>query len=175
MATVGTGVPTATGQTAAEVPGISSTGTPAVGGVYGFVATTLASGGTATDTIYVADNGTGAIDKFSLVGGTFTLTGTVTLAGVTGLTGFTVGTTEQLVATTGAGVFTLTDASGAGGTLTAAPNQVSTAGTNEAFRGAAFIEPGMTTPVPEPSPCASIILCGFGVFLLTRRSHRSKA
>ena len=173
VATVGTGVPTTTGQTAAEVPGISSTGTPAVSGVYGFVATSL--GGTATDTIYVADNGNGVIDKFSLVSGSFTLTGTATLTGVTGLTGFKVGTTEQLVATTPAGVFTLTDASGAGGTLTATTTQVATAATNEGFRGVAFLVPGLTTPVPEPSTWAVIFLGVGGVVALTRRSRAARS
>ena len=172
VATVGTGVPTTTGQTATEVAGISSTASatmPAVGGVYGFVATSLAGNGT-TDTIYVADNGTGAIDKFSFspTAG-FTLTGTTTLTGVTGLTGVTVGGTEQLVATTATTVYTLTDTSGLNGTLNGTLTSVATNATNEAFRGAAFI------PVPEPSTWVLTLLGGCGLAALVRRARRQAA
>ena len=174
IASVGTGLPTTAGQTAAEVPGITvgSTTTGAytpVSGPYGFVGATLTPGGTSIDTFYIADNNTGAIDKYSLSGTSFTLNGTAALAGVTGLTAEAVGTGELLVATTAAGIFTLTDTTGAGGTLAGTPTQIAVAGTNEAFRGDAFAP----TAVPEPSTWAAMVAGMLGLFSVLRL-RRSK-
>lgn len=164
IATVGTGLPTTTGQVATEVAGIpvSSTAGTAVNGPTSFFVTSL---GTTGDTIYVADNGNGAIEKFSFSAGTFTLAGTAALAGITGITGRTVAGTEQIFATTAAGLFLLSDASGAGGTLTGTPTSIATAGTNEAFRGVALAP----VAVPEPSTVALLGLGGVGALAWRRR------
>ncbi len=170
LATVGTAPGSAAaGQTATAVPGIpiGTTTTTPVNSPYGFVVANLAATG---DTIYVADNGTGTIEKFSLASGAFTLTGTVPLANVYGLIGRTVAGTEQLFATTPAGLFSLTDLSGAGGTLTAIPTAIASAGTNEAFRGVTtfnFVIPN--NAVPEPSTYALLAVGGFGALALLRR------
>ncbi len=164
IATVGAGLPTTAGQTATEVTGIpvSSTAGVAVNGPTAFFVTSL---GTTGDTIYVADNGNNAIEKFSFAAGTFTLTGTVTLAGVTGLTGRLVAGTEQIFATTAAGLFLLTDLSGAGGTLAGTPTQLATASTNTAFRGIALAP----IAVPEPTTLALLALGGAGFAVALRR------
>ena len=95
--------------------------------------------GTTPDTLYIADaaNG-GQIDKLSLVGGTYTATGTAALAGVTGITGEVVNGTFTLFATVPTGLYSLADASGYDGTLTGTPTQIAAASTNTAFRGDAL-------------------------------------
>lgn len=109
------------------------------------------------DTLYMADDTThpsptpaGGIAKYSLVGGSWTLTGSIdeTSSNYRGLTGIvqnngsvtiyaTVGTANNV----GAGQFlvSLTDSSGYNGTLTGTPTVIATAGTNEAFRGVAAL------------------------------------
>ena len=172
IAQVGTGLPTTTGQTATEVPGITvstTAGTP-VNAPYQFKAVTLGTG-TAADTFYIADNGSGLLEKYSLANGTFNLTGTVALAGISGLAARAVPGGEQLVASTAAGLFVGTDTSGLGGALNATLTQFATAGTNEAFRGDAFA-PSLAA-VPEPSTWAMMAF-GFlsvGTVLSLRHSR----
>lgn len=181
IATVG-GSPvssTTTGQVAAEVPGVTvNNTTPAapVNSPYSFFVTTL--GTTAGDTLYVADNGTNSIEKFSLSGGTFTLTGTATLTNVFGLTGRFVNGAEQLFATTPTGIYTLADASGAGGTLSGTPTLFASAGTNQAFRGVTTFNsviPNNAPTVPEPSTCVLFTLGSAGLLVLGRKSRTSRA
>jgi hypothetical protein len=78
---IGSGLPTTTGQTTSLLNGVdsSSTGTP-----YAYLL--LREGGNGIDTAYVADVTLG-IEKFSLISGTWTAEGTISLPGVTGLTG----------------------------------------------------------------------------------------
>ena len=157
----------------AEVAGIpvGTTATTPVNAPYGFVVANLAANG---DTIYVADNGTGTIEKFSFsaANSLFTLTGTAALAGVTGLTGRTVGGTEQLFATTPTGLYSLTDASGAGGTLASTVNLIAVAATNEAFRGDTLFTSVVPTNVPEPSTDVLLVAGSLGLLAMARRGVR---
>lgn len=137
---VGTGLPTAAGQTIANLPGFATSG----GSPYGFFLADLDAGVPGVDTLYVADDG-GQIQKFCLVGGTWTAKGAVTASAVRGLTGKVNGTAVTLFGTTGAGtaagggsLYTVVDASGYNADLTAAVSTVATAAANTAFRGVAF-------------------------------------
>ncbi len=179
VGTVGTGLPTTTGNTTAELPGVavgantssSAVGT-AVASPYQFVISTLA-GGTTPDTLYVADNGyyptkgttLGVIEKYNLVSGSYVAAGIVNLPGVTGLIGSstTVGgvTTETLYASTPTGIFTLTDTGT--GNLSGTPTQIATAATNEAFRGLAF------APSSVPEPASAGVMAVGALFLASRR------
>ena len=170
IATVGTGLPTTTGQTATEVSGIpvSSTAGTAVNAPTSFFVASLGATG---DTIYVADSGSNAIEKFSLAGGTFTLKGTATVPSITGITGRTVNGTEQIFATTAAGLYSLTDASGANGTLAGTPTLIASAATNEEFRGVTL------APIDVPEPATRALMCVGAVLLvvcLRRRRPASK-
>jgi hypothetical protein len=131
----GSGLPTTTGQTITGVPGFSATS----GSPYGFFFTTLNGGGT-PDTVYLTDDGVG-ITKYSLVGGTWTATGTVgsSADAYRSVVGVVTGTSVTLYATgNGTKLVTITDSSGYNEPFSGTPTQIATAGTNEAFRGIAL-------------------------------------
>jgi hypothetical protein len=144
VATVGAGLPETAGQTITNLPGVSSE----AGAPFGFYFTTLTVGGTALDTLYVADTGTG-VTKYSLQGnGTWTASGSVFTTGdsYTGLTGVTGGTTVTLYATKdngsgasgGGNLVSIVDSSGFGQTLSATGTVIATAAPDTAFRGVAI-------------------------------------
>ncbi len=185
VALVGAGgsLPTTGGQSYTELPPASNASgsanyNTAVAGPYSYVLTTL-DGSLTPDVLYVADNsynysgastagGTGAVEKFILSSGSYTLDGVVKLPNVTGLTGIGtyVGSTEEedLYATTPGGIYELTD-TGAAATLSGTPNEIVTAGANESFRG--------IVAVPEPTSAALAIVAA--VPLLGRRRRSAKA
>ena len=168
LGTIGTGIPTTVGQTATQLPGTTSGTGGTIVAPTAFVAATLTTGSTATDTFYVADSG--KINKFTLAGGTYSLTGSVTLTGVFGLLGQTLANgTEQLYATTSAGLYSLTDTGGTTAFTATTPLEIAAAGTNELDRGVTFA-PGATA-VPEPAIEAWLGVCG-GAFLLMYRLRR---
>jgi len=166
---VGTGLPTTTGQVMTGLPGF-----PASGSQYSFFMADLNAGVAGMDTLYVADDASG-ISKYSLVGGTWALKGTVGAAAdaYRGLTGSVVNGNVQLFATgnggsgaTGGGkLVSITDAAGYNGTFSATANTIATAAANEAFRGVV-----LTMPVPEPESYA-MLLAGLGLmgFVASRR------
>lgn len=132
IATVGTGLPTSGTQTLTDL-------VPATGKLspYGYSLLTLGSG-TAPDTLYVADNGSGAVLKYSLVNGTWTAEGSAVLGGVDGLTANDAGGVVSIYATTASGLYSMTDSSGAGGTFSGSATLIASAASNTAFRGVAF-------------------------------------
>lgn len=152
MATIGTGTPTTSGQTITNLTGLDSTN---VNGPYGFFFADLNAGVAGNDTLYIADDSSNIIRKFSLVSGTWTANGSVALTGVRGITGSVSGTTVTLyMSSNSTTISTLSDASGYNATITGSPSTVVTAGTNKAFRGIAFA-PGAGAGTPTPSPSVS--------------------
>jgi hypothetical protein len=159
IATVGTGLPTTGGQTTTNLPFATAPSEP-----YAFSLLTLGLG-SAPDTMYVADNGAGAIVKFGLVSGKWTKEGSVAVTAVTGVTANDAGGVVTIFATTsgssgeGGVLYKITDSSGVNGTLSGNATQIATAPANESFRGVAFA-PGTTigsgggTP-PPPAPTIS--------------------
>ncbi|GAB3871045.1 hypothetical protein GCM10028824_20390 [Hymenobacter segetis] len=144
LSTVGTGLPTAAGQTVAVLPGFPAT--TAGSSPYGFYFADLSTTVPGVDVVYVADDRSvtgGGIQKWSLVAGTWTLNGIIAgsaTATVRGLDGNTSGTTVSLIATSATGLYLLSDTTGynVAPTLTSIPAPVATAATNTAFRGIAF-------------------------------------
>src|SRR6202012_4776134 len=100
------------------------------------------------DTLYVADNAASAIEKYSLISGTWTAEGSIAVPDITGLTANDDDGTVVLFATSSGAsgntgtLYQATDTSGAGGTLSGSVNTLASTGT-EAFRGVAFA-PGTT-------------------------------
>jgi hypothetical protein len=165
---IGSGLPTTAGQTATNLPGVdsSSTGTP-----YSYVL--LSENGNGIDTAYVADTTVG-IEKYSLIGTTWTAEGSVAMPGITGLTGSSNGTTVTLYATDPTTLASVSDPVGTSplsGTLTT----LATNPTNEAFRGVAFAPSAPPPALPE-SPFAiafPLLAAGFvvggGAWITVRR------
>jgi hypothetical protein len=168
VATIGTGLPTTSGQTTTALPGFPTTGTHSSYDYWFKDANTL----------YVADDGTaangGGIQKWTFNGTTWSLQYTLlgsastTVTGVRGLTGFVDGGGNvELFGTTAV-------ASGNGNALievtdtgaTAADTVLETAGLNTVYRGVAFVP----SAIPEPSTLALLGLgCAMGARFFGRR------
>lgn len=165
----GTGTPTGPA-TATALPGTAL----ALGGSANqFVFLDLSPTVGGLDTLYVADNTSAALSKYSLVGGVWTARGLVGTDGddYSGLT--------AIVSDDGSGAVTLfatrlngssqdelvrlVDASGYGGTLSGTPTVLAQSGTT-AFRGLAL------APVPEPTGVALVAIGGALLGLRRRRS-----
>ena len=143
---VGTGVPTTAGQTLTKLPGLPDSSSPA-----GFFFASL-PGGTV---LYVADDTAGNVQKYSLVGGTWTANGSVTLAGAHGLIGTVGGTTVHLYVTDPGTLSTFDDTSGFDASIGGTPTALATAPTNEGFRGVT-LAPVMAAPAtPTPTVTAT--------------------
>ena len=147
VCTVGAGVPTTSGQTTTNLTGYSTTAA-----ANAFVLFDLDATVAGLDTLYVAEETAGVIQKYSLVSGTWTANGTIAAASVRGLTGFAIGPSVTLFGTysNGSKVFKLTDASGYNATITGTVTDLATAPTNTAFRGVAL------TPIANPPTVSSI-------------------
>ncbi len=130
---VGTGAPTTTGQTITNLAGLPTSGSP-----YQFVLLDLTAAVAGVDTLYIADDTPGTILKYSLVGGSWTSNGSISLTGVRGLIGSASGSTATLFATSGTTLGRLVDSSGYNATITGTVSTIATAGANTAFRGVAF-------------------------------------
>jgi uncharacterized protein YjiK len=143
LGTVGTGLPETTGQTITNLTGIPTTGSP-----YAFFFADLDAGVAGMDTLYVTDDGAGALTKFSLVGATWTANGTVGVDAddYRGLTGSVIGGTVTLYAARKGGsaaagggeLVSIVDATGYNAAITATPTLLATAAANTAFRGVAL-------------------------------------
>ena len=142
VGSVGSGLPTSSGQTISFLPG-----TPASGSPYAFVLLDLDAGVAGVDTLYLVDDSAG-LEKFSLVGGTWSSNGTIGTATdvYRGLTASVNGSTVTLYAvrkggggaTGGGELVSLVDGSGYNGALAGTPTLLATAAANTAFRGVAL-------------------------------------
>lgn len=155
---VGTGLPTATSQVTALLPA------PANASPYGFYLADLDATVPGVDVAYVADERAAAgIQKWSLVGGTWVLNGTISGSGVRGLQGSTSGTSVSLVASTATNLYALADNTGynVAPVLTQLPAALATAGTNKAFRGIAMAPvapaPAIASLAPASGPVGTTV------------------
>ena len=150
VGTVGTSLPTASGNTMATLPGVPGTGEP-----YAFFFADLSPTVSGVDTLYVASDDAGAITKYSLVAGSWVSNGVIGLNAddYRGLTGVVNGTTVNLYATrkggsgaTGGGeLVAIVDSSGYNAANNGTPTVIATAAINTAFRGVA-LTPNNTPP-----------------------------
>ncbi len=144
---VGTGLPTTSGQAQTLLTNVVPTGGTAVAASsYSFFFTDQSPTVAGPDVLYVADDGNaattpGGIQKWSLVGSTWTLNGTIgtTAAALRGLTGAVSGSTVTLLANSANSLYAVTDNAGynVAPSTTTLPAAIATAGTNTAFRGVA--------------------------------------
>jgi PEP-CTERM motif-containing protein len=117
------------------------------------------------DTVYALSTVEGLLRKFTFNGTSWAQNGSIAAAAAQDLTGVVNGTTVQLFVTSPTSLFSYTDATGIGGTLTGTLGAaIATAPANTAFRGVGVF------PVPEPT---SLVLVGIGaVALYCRRRPR---
>ncbi|RKR73963.1 beta strand repeat-containing protein [Frondihabitans australicus] len=143
IGTIGTGTPTTTGQSVTNLTFDTAPNDP-----YAYSLLTLGTG-TAPDTLYEADSTNGTVVKYGLVNGTWTQEGSVLVPQVTGLTAndsngdVTIYATSAGVNSTTGTLYSITDDSGVGGSLSGVATTVATLPANEAVRGVAFA-PGTT-------------------------------
>jgi hypothetical protein len=174
---VGSGLPTAT----ATDTTILTAGTPAPSKFSpdGFVLLSM-NGGT-PDTIYAADNGNNKIEKYNLIGGTWTAEGSVSIDSPNGLVASVSGTTVTLYTTNGAGsatyateITSITDSSGFGQSISGATSSLldtttssnsPTGGADASFKGL-VLTPGTIPPVVPESPFAVLLPVTGGLGLL---------
>jgi hypothetical protein len=167
---IGTGLPTATNPT--KSPLIASP--PAKFEPAQFALVTVGSG-SSPNTLYVADTGNNAIEKYSLVSNVWTLTGSVTADQVTGLTASVSNGVAAVYATaatsTGAAfnslLISVTDSSGLDGSLTgAAVSTLVTAPTGVSFKGVAFAPTASGPPAQTPEAPSVLLLPLGGALVL---------
>lgn len=172
---ISTGLPATAGQQVALLPGFPSavpTGgtTPSP---YGFYFADLSASVPGLDVVYVADDRAapdGGLQKWSLVGGAWTLNGTVTGVAARGLSGSLAGSTVSLAVSGSGGLYFLTDNAGynAAPSTTVFPSPIATPGTNSPFRGVVFstVVPVITSISPGTAVAGNIattlILTGSG-------------
>jgi hypothetical protein len=171
VATVGTGVPTTSGQTIANLPGINTTNTST--SPYGVFFADLSSTVAGVDTLYVADDSaSGGIQKYTLTGSAWVLTGTVSATSVRGLTGYVDSDGVRLFGTTGGStasgggsgtVYSFLDTTGYNGTITGTASTLFTQAALQTALGGAgdhYAFRGPEVAIPEASTFA--LLAGLG-------------
>jgi hypothetical protein len=156
--TIGTGLPTTSGQSIGAM-----TGLPTNGGNYGSMQLfDLDANVAGFDTIYLSNNN--AIEKYSLVSGTWTLNNTASVTSAfMDFTAIQNGTTVDIFAVTATDLFRLTDTAGYNANISGTfGSSLLSAGTNYAFRGIDV------APIPEPSTWAMLV-GGLAALILLRR------
>src|SRR6476469_2753062 len=132
---IGTGLPTTTGQTNT---GLTGAGTATGSSTYAFFFADLSATVPGVDVLYLVDDraaaSSGGIQKYSLVGNSWTLNGTIAGGTLRGLTGSVNGSSVTLGATSASGLYILSDATGynVAPTVTLPATAQATAGTNMA-------------------------------------------
>jgi len=156
VSALGSGLPTSGTQT----PTSFSPG-PAVNKNYRSIALLdLDTGVAGADTLYVANNSDGKLEKYYGSGTSWTAAGSIALTNVSGLTARNIGSAANPVValyftdTTTNSMRALIDRSGRTGTLAGTPAVLVTAATNTQIRGVAFV-PESAPPVAAPDPATT--------------------
>jgi hypothetical protein len=116
------------------------------------------------DTLYALSTVANQLLKYSLVGGSWVASGSISASGASNLAGYSSGSTVNLFLTTASTLYSEVDASGYNSSITGSPTSLATAGVNTAFRGVGMFP----VVVPEPS-VLSLGLVGAGLLALRRR------
>jgi hypothetical protein len=137
---VGAGLPTTSGAAVRLLPGFSTVS----GSPYAMFFADLSPAVAGPDVVYVVDDSpAGGIQKWSLVGSTWKLNGTIggsTTALLRGLAGMATGTSVSLVASSSNALYSVADAAGynAAPSVATLPQPFAKPPTNTVFRGVAF-------------------------------------
>ncbi|MDQ3457325.1 MAG: hypothetical protein M3513_18095 [Actinomycetota bacterium] len=148
---IGSGLPTTSGQVATPIfPLLTGSPTPSP---YGFTFLDRNAAVPGNDTLYLADDTSTGLRKYSFDGTTWTARGTFALS-TRGLTGTVTGSTATLYATTTTGAGSLVrivDTAASDAAISATSTVVATGLANTAFRGVAFAPTGGSTTPTAPS------------------------
>ncbi|TAF94075.1 MAG: hypothetical protein EAZ47_04805 [Bacteroidetes bacterium] len=148
IGTVGSGLPTTTGNTFAGLPGLPTSG----GSPYQFFFADLSTTVPGVDVLYIADDGSGqGIQKYSLVNGTWVSNGVVAVATARAVTGRVSNGNVNIFAASASSLVTFTDNSGYNATITGTPTTLATAPSNTAYRGVSFTPEVNVLPVQVQS------------------------
>lgn len=141
---------------------------PTGNGLTQFIALDRDTGVAGIDTIYAADRDAGTIDKYSFDGTTWTARGTLTTAGIRGLTAVQNGLNVDVYYTNASELRKASDSAifNADFALSGLDTLLLSSGTNFQFQGVSF------TPVPEPSSILAIGAGVMGVGAFVRRKLR---
>jgi hypothetical protein len=131
--------------------------------IHGFFLADLNPAVAGDDVMYLANETSSLLTKFTFDGSAWTANGSVASGTARNVTGIVSGSTVTLYTTSPGGLFTLTDASGIGGTLSGSLTSIISAPTNTNFRGIAVF-------VPEPS--GATLLLGLAAGWALRRRRR---
>ena len=161
FASVGSGLPT----TPIPAPPYGDFGFTS-GSFYAFFFADLSPAVAGVDTFYVAEDGSGGgIRKYSLVGSTWTLRGTIAVASssgnIRGLTGTVLGTQVTLFATTtqtNGGLFLASDATGYNVNASGTATKIADAGANKQYRGVAMAPASCPPPAVVSEAPLGILL-----------------
>jgi len=169
IGSVGAGLPQIAGQTVTGLPGF-----PTSGASNGFLFARLGNVGAGFDTLYVADDGSSQLQKFSLVGSSWVSNGNIPAGTARGLTGVVVGSSVTLFGTNGSNLFTFTDNSGYNAPISGTITVRASAGTNKAFRGVAFTPSNSAPPTVAATRASRCLSSGGGPpwITLVMRSRR---
>ena len=190
---VGAGLPTS--GTPTLMPLLTGSNLPSGFGPAQFAFTTLGSSTPGPNTLYVADGSNGAtsgdpnaVEKYTLEGGVWTATGSVSVPQAIGLAIELVGGTVDIYATGAttdtAGnntiLYGVTDNSGFGGTLSGTAAKLATAPTGDDFHGLAWAPPAPPAESPEVAlavalPALALLMLGGAYVLVGRRRGRAAA
>ena len=162
---VGAGLPITAGSGITTLPGTTGA---SPSGPYAFVQLTLGAG-SVPDTMYVADDGNSTVEKWSLVSGSWTLTGSEAMTAPRGIAAVvTNGVVDVFVTSGSSGAITnidkFVDASGYGGTFSSGTNIITQLPSGEQFRGVVEL-----TLVPEPTTFALVGVGMLGLLAIRRR------
>jgi hypothetical protein len=166
LASVGSGLPTTTGQSTNDLPGTTGA---SPSGPYAFVQLTLGAG-SVPDTMYVADDGNSTVEKWSLESGNWTLTGSEAVTAPRGITACPLqgGGVGVFVTAGSSSVITnileFVDTTGYGGTFNSTASTLVQLPAGEQFRGIVQL-----TLVPEPTTLALVGAGMFGLLAIRRR------
>lgn len=162
LGTVGTGVPTTSGQTVTNLPGFATTG-GARGFFFADLSPTVSFNGLGLDTLYFADDAlpTPGIQKWSFDGANWNKLGTLSLLGARSLTGSVSGSTVTLFAGTGSSstnintLVKVEDTAGFGADNNGVVVNLATSPGNSQFRGIMLAPINSQLPTPLNSLSAS--------------------
>ncbi len=145
-------LPTTGNQTVTSLNGLPTAATGSTASPNSVFFAALGSGDTNVDTLYITDDTNGQIEKWSLDGGQWEPSGTISAPGVEGLTGSVSNGVVTLFATTslytgstqntkgeGGTVYAFTDSSGYNGFVNGSVTAIATAASNETFRGVSLV------------------------------------